>query len=241
MLGWATVKQHIAEEITLLCDRHHRERTGGLLPIEAVREANANPFNLRNEVSAPYNLHFSGTTCEVDIGSNRFSFQSSAQPTFTIPVGVDGVPLLGFVLDDGHLLLHLHLFDEFNIPVLQIANNQLIYSMSPWDIQLIGRNLIIRDAPRKILIDLTFEVPNRILVTRGRFLFNGVELLVTKEYALITNNRIMFSECVISNCYGGVIIGSQDMTPGAAVRMAAVPRYLGDREAAKKWAEESRF
>jgi hypothetical protein len=241
MLGWANVRQHVAAEITLLCDRHHRERTGGLLPIEAVREANANPFSLREGVSAPYDLHFSGTACEVEIGSNRFSFESSAQQAFTIPVGIDGIPLLGFVLDDGHLLLHLLLFDEFNSPVLQIVNNQLIYSVSPWDIQLIGRTLIVRDSPRLVLIDLTFEVPNRILVTRGRFLCNGVELLVTRDYALITNNRIMFSGNVMANCYGGIIIGSQDMTPGAAVRVAGVPRYFADREAAKKWAEESRL
>jgi hypothetical protein len=51
MLGWANVQRHVAEEITLLCDQHHRESTGGLLPIEAVREANSNPFNLRAGVS----------------------------------------------------------------------------------------------------------------------------------------------------------------------------------------------
>ncbi|WP_198036130.1 hypothetical protein [Salegentibacter sp. T436] len=32
MEEWAKVKRHDAEEITLLCDRHHREKTAGLLP-----------------------------------------------------------------------------------------------------------------------------------------------------------------------------------------------------------------
>jgi len=57
----------------------------------------------------------------------------------------------------------------------------------------------------------------------------------------ITNDRIKFSGKVVSNCYGGIIIGSQDMTHGAAVRMIGVPRYLGDHEAAKKRVEENQL
>lgn len=47
LLGWAAVQRHVAEEITLLCDKHHREKTLGLLSNEAVRAANANPLNLQ--------------------------------------------------------------------------------------------------------------------------------------------------------------------------------------------------
>ncbi|MEB6138331.1 hypothetical protein, partial [Klebsiella pneumoniae] len=68
MEEWALVHRHVAEEITLLCNQHHREKTNGLLPKERVREANANPFNLRNGVSKPYDLHFSGVNAEVVIG-----------------------------------------------------------------------------------------------------------------------------------------------------------------------------
>ncbi len=239
MLGWANVQRHIADEITLLCDQHHREKTAGLLPIEAVREANANPFNLRGGVSKPYDLHFLGNACNAVLGSNTFTFQYGGMPTFTVPVGVDGVPLLGFLLDDGHLLLQLRLFDETNSPILQILNNQLVYSVSSWDIRLVGRNLVIRDAPRKILVDITFDVPNRIVINRGRFLFNGVEILLTPDYFLVVNNSTMMSQCHMENCHGGIIIGSQDMDGGTAFRIADVPRYLGDRSAAIRWAEES--
>jgi hypothetical protein len=57
---WATARQHVAENITLLCDRHHREKTNGLLPVEAVRDASQNPYNLREGVSKPYDLHYNG-------------------------------------------------------------------------------------------------------------------------------------------------------------------------------------
>ena len=239
LLGWANVQRHVADEITLLCDQHHREKTAGLLPLEAVREANANPFNLRAGVSKPYDLHFSGDTCEAVLGSNTFTFRYDGMPTFTVPVCIDGVPLLAFVLDEGFLLLQLRLFDETNSPILQILNNQLIYSVSPWDIRLVGRNLVIRDAPRKFLVDITFDVPNRIVINRGRFLLNGVEILLTPDYFLVVNNSTMMSQCHMENCRGGIIIGAQDMDGGTAFRIAGVPRYLGDRSAAIRWAEES--
>jgi hypothetical protein len=56
MLGWANVQRHVAAEITLLCDKHHREKTGGLLPLAAVQAADQDPHNLRSGMSAPYSL-----------------------------------------------------------------------------------------------------------------------------------------------------------------------------------------
>lgn len=58
MEEWAQVQRHVADEITLLCDQHHREKTGGLLPKQVVREANNNPYNLREGVSKPYALYW---------------------------------------------------------------------------------------------------------------------------------------------------------------------------------------
>ena len=32
MEEWAVVQRHVADEITLLCDQHHREKTAGCFP-----------------------------------------------------------------------------------------------------------------------------------------------------------------------------------------------------------------
>jgi hypothetical protein len=42
-------------------------------------------------------------------------------------------------------VLTLRAFDEYNQPVLFIHNSRLVYSVSSWDIQLVGRNLTIRE------------------------------------------------------------------------------------------------
>ena len=80
LVDWATVHSHVADDITLLCDRHHREKTSGLLPAEAVLEANSNPHNLQQGVSEPYDLHFAGEGCQVIAGGNRFRLAEHDDP-----------------------------------------------------------------------------------------------------------------------------------------------------------------
>lgn len=239
MEEWAVVKRHVADEITLLCDQHHREKTGGLLPIEVVRAANKSPYNLREGNSKPYNLHFAGTEATVEIGSNSFTCQDKGYGTTMVPVSVDGMPLIGLILADGHLLLNLVVFDEFNSPVLHIKNNQLIYSTSPWDIQLVGKKLTIREAHKKILFEIEFYPPSRVVINRGRLLRNGVEILIRPSNILVTNNSMLLSENHVSNCYGGLIIGHHDKPVGGFMALQSVPRYLGDRTEALKFEKES--
>lgn len=185
LLGWARVQKHVADDITLLCDQHHREKTSGLLSTETVMAANRNPYNSRVGVSKPYDLHYVGGECEIVIGGNSFTTKDGGYGTELIPVLIDNTPILMFALGDGHLLLNLNLYDEFNQLVIQIKNNQLYYNVSAWDIQLVGRNLIIREAERKILVDITFEVPNRVVINRSRFMMNGVEVLVRPDRVVI--------------------------------------------------------
>lgn len=239
MEEWAEVKRHVAEEITLLCDQHHREKTGGLLPKKVVSDANANPYNLRTDVSKPYNLHFSGKEASVEIGGNSFTCKDHGYGTSMIPVSVDGTPLIGLILADGHLLLNIVIFDEFNNPVLHIKNNQLYYSTSPWDIQLVGTTLTIREAHRKILIEFDFQPPDKVIIKRGRFLKNGVEILIRPENILITNNSTLVSNCRANNCPGGLIIGHHEKPIGGFMVLSNVPRYLGDNKEALKFEKES--
>lgn len=238
MLGWAEVQRHVAEEITLLCDQHHREKTSGLLPLEVVRQANESPFNLGQGDSKPYDLHYSGTECEAFIGGNRFTTMDAGNGTAMTALMIDDTPMLGFVLSEGHLLLQVNLFNEANELVLRIADNELVYSVSPWDVRLIGRRLEIREDLGQFLIEIEFEVPNVVRVLRGRFLRNGVEVLVAPDYALVTNNRTLISSNTMLNCGAGLVIGASEQEGPCVFRVTGVPRYwAGQRVQAVAWAE----
>lgn len=123
--------------------------------------------------------------------------------------------------------------------MLHIKKNQLIYSTSPWDIQLVGKKLTIREAHKKILFEIEFFPPNRVVINRGHLLRNGVEILIRPSNILVTNNSTLLSDCHAHNCYGGLIIGYHDKPVGGFMALQSVPRYLGDRTEALRFEKES--
>lgn len=206
MEGWAKVKRHIANEITLLCDRHHREKTNGLLSIDTVKEANQNPINLQRGVSEPYNLHYNGNFVEVDICTNIFTSQSIGQDKYLNVLSVDKESILGVKLSDEYLLLNLILYDECNFPYLIIVDNELIYNINPWDIELKGRRLIIRERKRNFLIEIEFNPPNKVKFSKGKFLCNGVEIkLDDDKITLLGKMSIYGNQC--ENVDNGIVLG----------------------------------
>ncbi|MDH5700889.1 MAG: HNH endonuclease [Nitrospirota bacterium] len=226
MEGWAQVRRHDAEKITLLCDQHHKERTNELLPIEDVMSANTTPFNLRQGVSTPYDLHFSGRTPEVHIGSNVFTASLGPDRPNLFPIIVDQNVLVGFSWLEEHLYLRLLFFDEYNNQLLSVLDNQLLYSVEQWDIQLIGKKLIIRHAPRHIFLEIEFHPPGRLVIIKGRMLCNGVEILISPENVKINNYTLAHSSS--HNAFIGIGIGT-NLVPGTAFAYRQVSRYLPNR------------
>lgn len=195
ILGWANVHRHVAEELTLLCDLHQHESTSKLLTQEQIIYADKYPYNLREGISKPYALHYNGLNCIVDVGSNVFSYKDDGTCPEFVAFAIDEDLIIGFRLDNGHWLLSLNMYDKNDNLILLIVDNELVYSISPWDIELVGRNLIIREAQRKILVDILFEPPNKIKIQRGHLFHNGIEVEIKPDCVYIVNNRSRFSYC----------------------------------------------
>jgi len=183
------------------------------------------PLIFRSGVSKPYDLHYSGPECETVIGGNRFSWRAAGEGTQYAALAIDGLAMVGFGSQGNHLLLRLLVFDDFNQLMLQIVDNWLMYSTIPWDIELVGRNLIVREEHHKILIDIIFEVPDRIVIRRGRFLRNGVELLIAPDTVLLTNTGSPIAGNTAKGGSVGLGLGTDIPILGCGYRMAGVPRY----------------
>jgi hypothetical protein len=225
MEGWARVQRHRADEITLLCHHHHGAKGGGLLPDAAVREANAEPFNLRAGVSSPLHLYYSGSSCEGVIGGNRFYSSNLGNGEVLIPVIIDGDELFKFRFEDGQLLLTLVALNGFNQGVVWIEDNELVQSAAPWDIELVGQRLIVRAAQRVILVDITFDVPSRVAINRGFFLYNGVQMIVRPNGVLVANNGSFLSGNEIQDYPAGVALGPAGEGVAGAVHLPELWRY----------------
>lgn len=223
MEEWAKVKRHVAKEITLLCDQHHREKTSGLLPKEVVIKANKRPFNLIEGSSKPYTLHYSGDSANVVIGNVRFITKDSGYGTQLIPILVDNIPIIGIILADGHFLLNILIHDKFNNIIFRIVNNQLIFKTELFDVQLIGKTLTIREEHRSILIVIKFETPNTIIISKGKFLINGVEIIINDSKVLVNNDKVFNISNVTVESEVGISIGENNMA--AMFNIKHVNRY----------------
>ncbi len=96
----------------------------------------------------------------------------------------------------------------------------------------------MRAAARQLLVDIQFEPPNRVCINRARFLKNGVEIIVWPESVLVVNKPTLFSECHWNDVNVAVNIGDKIEGASVGIHIPEVPRYLGDRTEAIRWATE---
>jgi len=227
---WADVKEHVSKDITLLCPGHHREKTNGLLTRLQVEEANNNPYNFKNDFSSPYQLHYTGGTGIAVIANNIITnaslikaYQSNNLP-YVVPVLIDGVPIISFILQDERLLLNINIFDEYNQPILTVKDNQLIFMPETWDIDLRGSKLIIREAARKIILELDFVLPNIIIVVKAKIRFNGVHLELQKEHFILNGTKsVLFTQNILSS-YVGISLGQTGEFPEGFIHEKKIKR-----------------
>jgi hypothetical protein len=173
----------------------------------------------------------------LQIGSCICTNNGFANGAVFIAVAFDRVPMVAFTHDQDHLFLTLRVTDDKNATILWIEENQLRYSISPWDIESVGRNIVIREKARDILIDIVFDPPNVITIRRGRLLLNGLELHITPDQVCFANNFLGFSRCDfvadVALMYGEMIEGSS-----GAIHIPVTNRNSVDRDAARKWMQQ---
>jgi hypothetical protein len=229
---WAKVHRHAASEITLLCREHHGAKTAGFLPNERIIKANQDPWNLRAGVTKPYELYYSGNEFHIQTGF-RFSGIAKGPRTVVEAIRVDDEPLLWLVLEDNHYLLNLKVYDSQHRLTLYISNNELVLNTRSWDIEIVGTRLTIREGARDILFDVLFKPPSTVIVKRGRFICNGIEVLITQDWFGVLNTSSVYRDIAVENCNVGIYFGDNP-PPYTAMHHDGQPRDGWDRDAAIK-------
>jgi trigger factor len=232
MVPYEKVQCHEADNLTLLCPTHHAQ-VPKLLTDEQVAEANENPYCVKHGISSPFGLNFEGQSFECTIGSNTFLSAAKTDEGLTavIPISVDDFDLIAAFFDaDGRLYLSAAILDEFNLPILRIHENQIVYATDGWDIEFTGSVLVLREAARKILLNIEFKPPNAILIERARLLCNGVEIVVRPDHVFIANSQSLLVENTTEGRAIGVQVGRNERNLPVAFRSRATAnsRYFMD-------------
>lgn len=182
MIEYSVVKEHNVNNLTLLCDRHHREKTNRLLSVEQVLEADKSPYNIVNASFFPYLFNFTGCDFSIILGNIHQSVPNINQKKdFIIPFLVNNKKLLSFEIINGKLFFNLILLDEKGNLILKIIENELIYNSEQWDIEFVGRRLKIRKAIGEIIFDIEFLIPNSVQIHKADFNCDGYWIKVSDK------------------------------------------------------------
>jgi hypothetical protein len=212
MIEWSIVKEHKEEEITLLCDNHHKQVHKNLLPTSIVRKFNSKPYNLDRGESSPMPLYFQGSLFKVIIGNNEYIADDSPEPIFNEKVPscllmIDMVPIIYIKFEDDQILLTIKLYDKNNKLVLRIIDNELIYSTGHWDITFIKNRLTLLEGKRQITLGIEFSPPSQVHVYNGKIFLNGLELNITRHDLKIVNYNGVVRDNHIRRSKIGLYIG----------------------------------
>jgi hypothetical protein len=188
--GYANVKRHKANELTLLCPNHHALKTKGLLSNEDVIDANAKPFNLVTGASSPFSLSFSGDSPVITISELTFMCTGSDKPRYLIPIMVNRHALFGFTIVEGGLLLNMEVRDSSGRKVLKIKDSQLVISTCAWDATIIGRRIIIKEALRHSIVELELVPPNKFILHKYKISSGGITVTIDENYISFTGTQI---------------------------------------------------
>jgi len=211
--------------ITLLCARHHEEKTKGLLPLDKVLAANESPINVQSGVSAPYEVHYYGEQFTIHIGPGTFigigNYLSALQWR-------DEEVIAFNFTDEGQLSLNVNLRDRSGDLALSIIDNEMIYSTGAWDIEYVGKTLTVRQAKGDIMFELLFEPPSSISMTRATLVRDDVTIKISPSVISVIGPFIPAlgypRERTIENFHTsgmryGMVLDCTKPTPGAGVRL----------------------
>lgn len=229
MAGYG-VTGHDPDEMTLLCDKHHREKTAGRLPVSIVRRANATPFNIARSLGSPHDIYFEGRSFTVSLGSNEFQCTEPTKEATAIEV--DGEAILGIRFIEGCISLDITIRDENDHILFLVRGGELRHSVKTWDVTFEGRRLTVRRGPRDVVLALTLAPPDQIILETAEIWCRGIFIRVGKasrsgDGVEVVNNGASFSDHVFADFKTLFAVGDYLGLGGAALTIPIGQRWVG--------------
>jgi hypothetical protein len=170
--------------MTLLCPQHHNEKTVGRMPVDVVIQANTSPFNRSEKLGGSTELYFSGDLFEVDFGEVRSSLDMSNEDQGMSALRVDGMTVVGARRSGNRVLINANIRDADNQPLLEMRDGELRHATGKWDVTYVGKTLRILAGTRDLLLEVTFEAPDRVKFSYAHLWANGVLISITRDGTL---------------------------------------------------------
>lgn len=153
LVPYADVKEHVADNIILLCPNHHREKTARRLGGDRLQYAASNPFNHGRQHTAPFTIE-EGRDIAVIMGSNSVLNPHFDHEGNFFVIWLNGYYWVGLHKQGDWMTLSASITDNSGNLILVIDHGQLIAATDVWDYRYEGTRLQIRAKSRDIILDI---------------------------------------------------------------------------------------
>jgi hypothetical protein len=180
---------------------------------------------------------FGGLGIVVHLGSN-IANTGRVDSGYAFPLVIDGLGVITLSRDGENLLLSFLMMDNKDIVSCAIVENELRVFPTAWDIEYDGHTVIIRNGPRDIILEMTFEQSKSVLTEPSKIIISRMKLHVTRGiievqrdgkmriYGRAIGNSTMM-ECQVLGAigfnFGGRMAGNEDFSvpigPGGGFMM----------------------
>jgi hypothetical protein len=183
---FAEASAHEADKICLLCPTHHSEVTKGLLSKGQVKNA-YKQVQIDASIKPPfYAMQLAGQNLALVIGDSLFEYV----PDQSSIINIDGEDLLHLsyerdpITDAVFPSLSARFYDRYGNKLLEIEDNEIVFSNTAHDIKVQGSVISITTANSEYGVELKISPPSRVELQRLHMLFKGVELLFDGNFAV---------------------------------------------------------
>lgn len=178
---FADAKSHEAEHICLLCGSCHDKVTRGRISKQVVRDR-YNAIMRADDVNPPFEeMHLAKDCLAVRFGTANFLgagclLRVNGQDLLSITPPKDGsaFPSLNGVFHD-------HSGKE----TLRITDNTWEGAVDAWDIQTVGKGIVVKSQRGEPALDLAIESPSQLAVTALNMYLDNCHIMVNKDGLIV--------------------------------------------------------
>jgi len=196
IVPWAEAKEHDPDDIVLLCDKHHRQKTAGLIDTDTIRTA----LKLRQSATSEFRFKLDGTSEQFAVHWPHNDLSATLQG-----IVVDGSPILQIEPQDNPLeplLVSGAFTDMMGQEICVIERNEFVSRAAlVGDFQIVGNRFSYRSIHGQKCLQFLLS-PAGITIEHLFHVRGDAFVLSMSDHLLLGNltNRIRASGNYMSEC-----------------------------------------
>ena len=180
IVEWSKVREHKADNLVCLCPTHHGLKSW--MSKEMLLDCKANAFNKSRSTTTAFPLYIFGDTIDIYPGNNHYNKVFTEENPVNYPIVVDNHALISIKKEQKILLLSFLVHDENDKLILQIVDNEIVFSTGVWDAVREGTAFRLFNVESNKMIEFDYSPDKRtFIIRRADFYFHGWHIEVDSQ------------------------------------------------------------